>query len=194
MTLVLPKMRYRVWRRRPEILLCPNIPKPMHGLAPRVVLGGSWWDKTRKEAYDSTNRRCIACGVHKYRAKARKWLEGHELYHTDYRLGRLTYLETVPLCHFCHNYIHDGRLQMLLEKGLVHHQKYAAIIQHGNRVLAEANLCKLTRKQREEELLHKAVAGELAEWSDWRLVLFGSEYPPLYCDENEWRLVHGRQD
>ncbi len=138
-------MKYRSWHRRPEILLCPNIPKPMHGLAPRVIMGSSWWDKTRKEAYASTNRRCMACGVHKYKAKARKWLEGHELYQTDYRLGRLTYLETVPLCHFCHNYIHDGRLQMLLERGQIHHQKYAAIIQHGNRVLAEANLCKDTR-------------------------------------------------
>lgn len=182
---------YRRWKLRPEILLCPNIPKPMHGLAPRVVLGQSWWNKTRRAAYESTNFRCQACGVHMYRARGPKWLEGHELYETDYRAGRLTYLETVPLCNYCHSYIHDGRLTWLLESGQLGAGKFAVIMQHGNRVLSGANLVRPSRAQREADLLRLIKSGDLAAWSDWRLVLFGAEYPPLYENEDEWAKAHG---
>lgn len=37
---------------RPELLLHNNIPKPMHGVAPRVVLGQKWWDRERRECYE----------------------------------------------------------------------------------------------------------------------------------------------
>lgn len=173
-----PEGMKALWRRRPEILLCPNIPQPLHGIAPRVILGSKWWDATRKAAYRSTRYHCIACGVHKYRAKYHQWLEGHELYLTDYRKGRLTYLETVPLCHFCHNFIHDGRLMMLLRNGEIHHAKYAAILQHGRKVLDEAGLRKESRKQREEAIMEMIQNGEMAPWEEWRLVLFGKEYLP----------------
>ncbi len=96
-----------VWVRRPEVLLCPNTPKPLHGVVPREIYGQSWWNKTREAAYRSTNYHCLACGVHKYQAKHRQWLEGHELYEINYVEGTSTYIETVPLCHFCHNSIHD---------------------------------------------------------------------------------------
>lgn len=142
-----------------------------------MILGEKWWNETRKKAYRSTKFRCIACGVHKYKAKYHQWLEGHELYFTDYRQGRLTYLETVPLCHFCHNFIHDGRLLMLLNERKVHHWKYAAIMQHGTRVLAEAGLQKPSRTERNEQILSMVRDGTMARWEDWKLVLFGVEYP-----------------
>lgn len=162
------------WRRRPEILLCANIPKPMHGVAPRVVLGKAWWDKTRKAAYASTDYHCIACGVTKAEARSRRWLEAHELYETDYVRGRLKYIEAVPVCHFCHGYVHCGRLKSLLDQGLVHHAKYAAIIQHGDRVLAEAGLVK-----------PPPYSGPICELSKWRLVIGRRQYKPLFKDYNE---------
>lgn len=167
------------WKKRPEILLCHRIPEPLHGVAPRVVLGGKWWDKTRKEAYKSTNYHCIACGVHKLSAKYRKWLEAHEVYYIDYLVGRMEYVETVPLCHFCHNFIHMGRLQALLERGQINHGKFTAIVQHGNSVLKKANL----RKEPFDP-------GPMADWKDWRLILFGKEYPPLYETPEEARKAH----
>lgn len=156
------------WKLRPEILCCQKIPKPLHGVVPRLLLGQSWWDKTREAAYRSTDFHCVACGVHKYDAKNRQWLEGHEVYEIDYLAGIAEYKETVPLCHFCHNYIHDGRLNCLLESGRIHQAKYVAIIQHGDAVLKKHGL----KREKYE--------GPMADWGDWRLIVEGREYMPSF--------------
>ena len=174
------------FKLRPELLLAPNIPKPMHGVAPRVVLGNSWWNKTKKEAKLATDNHCVACGVHKTQAKSRSWVECHEVYDTDYKRGLLTYIETVTLCHYCHNYIHDGRMKHLMEKGELHQSKYVAIIQHGDRVLLDAKLERLSYKEREENVRRTIVNGIMANWEDWRMVVEGVSYPPLYKNYAEW--------
>ena len=163
---------------RPEILLCENIPGPMQGLAPRVIFGKKWWDKTRKEAYRSTLYHCAACGVYKGEAKFRPWLEGHELYHIDYRRGRMIYLETVPLCHCCHNYIHSGRLKILLTQGKISHKKYTEIIKHGDTILFSIGL----RRPR-------PYSGPRPTHSKWRLVINDQEYPPI-SDRPSRRKFH----
>lgn len=175
------------WKQRPEILLSNNIPQPMHGTAPRVILGNKWWNATRQKAYASTGFCCLACGVYKLNARARKWLEGHELYKVDYPLGQLTYLETVPLCHFCHNYIHDGRLTALLKKGQIHQQKFVAIIQHGDRVLASAGLKRKTRDEREAEYTNGILMNTVAPWKEWRLIIDGAEYMPKFRTPQQWQ-------
>ena len=177
------KPRPRVeWEIQPQILLHPNIPKPMHGVAPRVVLGLNWWNRERLLSYKSTDFHCQACGVHKLYAKYHQWLEAHELYDIDYAKGRMKYLRSVPLCHFCHNYIHDGRLQMLLDRGEIHHAKFVAIIKHGDSVLKAAGIKKLSHEKRDELILN----GPLAEWSKWRLVIGRKHYKPLYNSYEEW--------
>ena len=177
--LVIIRQRRPKWTVQPRILLCPQVPKPLHGVAPRVVLGNKWWNTTRKEAYRSTNYHCLACGISKHNAAYRQWLEAHEFYEIDYLLGRAEYIHTVPLCHLCHNYIHCGRLQSLLDKRLIPQGKYVAVIQHGNRILLEAKLKK------------EAYNGPFAEWEDWRMVINGREYPPLYKTPEEWEKVYG---
>lgn len=180
------RMKLPVVVTRPEILLCPNVPKPMHGVAPRVILGENWWNETRKKAYEASHYRCVTCGVLKTRAKYHQWLEGHEIYDIDYARGRMVYFETVALCHFCHNYIHDGRLNFLLAKGKVHHAKYNAIIQHGDAVLALAGLSRRSFEERELEAMDLERQGKIAPWAKWRLVLNGKLYPPKYKSFREW--------
>ena len=157
--------RQKVWQRRPELLLGPPIPAPMHGMAPRVVLGVNWWNRTRRAAYASTNWHCVACGVFKKDAKSRAWLEAHELYEIDFLLGKMTYVEAVPLCTYCHHYCHPGRMRYLLEENKITHAKYAAIVQHGDAVLKAARL------KRPEPVQLPTVAAE-----DWRLVIDDVEY------------------
>ena len=170
------------WKLRPEILLCSNIPKPMHGVAPREVLGPIWWNAARKAAYKSTAYHCIACGVHKGSAAYRQQLDGHEVYEIDYLLGRMAYVEVVPLCYSCHNFIHSGRLQMLLDEGKITHERYASIVQHGNRVLRNAGLT--------PSVLY---AGPVADWKNWRLVVNGKEYKPKFRTMKAWLKYFGRK-
>lgn len=165
--------------RRPEVLLCPNVPKPLHGLAPRVVLGTKWWNETRQAAYRATDYHCITCGVWKYDARGPKWLEGHEVYEVDYAQGRSVYIETVALCHYCHNYIHDGRMQALVEKGRMPASKYVSIIIHGDAILRAAGL-----------VVPPPYEGLMAEWGDWRLVVYGKEYEPIYETFEQWCAAH----
>lgn len=166
----------------PKILCSGRIPKPLHGLAPRVILGQSWWNKTRKAAYASTNYHCLACGVHKSKAQSRQWLEGHELYDIDFVAGVSVYLRTVPLCHYCHNYIHEGRLEYLLERGKIHHAKYVAIIQHGDALLKRHKLKRIRYE------------GPMADWDDWVLIIDGVEYPSLYRSEEHYNKVMDSQN
>lgn len=173
-------------KTRPDILLGPNVPKPMHGVVPREILGPTWWNETRRAAYASTHYRCLACGVYKFDAFCKQWLEGHELYDVDYEAGTWTYVETVPLCHYCHNYIHDGRLQAILDCRDITYAKYAAIIQYGDRVLAEAGLKRLTHKERENVLIEAMLDNRVASWSSWRLILKGKEYPPKFKTPQQW--------
>lgn len=168
----------RTWKLRPEILVGPNTPKPMHGVVPREILGTKWWNATRKAAYASTDQHCVACGLHKLVSKGRQWLEAHEVYEIDYLEGKMSYVETVPLCHYCHNYVHDGRLQALLDQGKIQHAKYVAIIQHGDRIIKAAGL------------VRARYSGPFADWSDWRLLLEGKEYPPKFKTFEDWIKAH----
>lgn len=186
------KRKPLVWKRRPEVLLSDNIPQPLHGVAPRCLLGNAWWNTTRQAAYRSTGFHCIACGVHKFNAKSRQWLEGHELYRIDYQAGRMYYLETVPLCHFCHNYIHDGRMLALLEKHQIPVHKFVRIIQHGDAVLAAEGLFRLTHAERDKLLASTVALGNIAQWSTWRLVINGVEYPPKWENVEQWSKHYGR--
>lgn len=170
-----PRYAPKSFSTRPELLRERNVPKPMHQVAPRVVLGQEWWDRERREAYRSTAYRCAACGVEARDAAEDRPLEAHEVYRVDYAAGRMVYVEAVPLCHYCHNFIHCGRLLIFLQKGWVTLAKYDAIMRHGRRVLRTAGL----RPQGKLNV-------QMARWEDWRLVVYGKEYPPLFKSYSEW--------
>lgn len=158
---------------RPELLLEPPLPEPLHGLAPRTIKGRAWWDKHRKAAYARMDDCCHACGVHKSRALYRRSLEGHESYEIDWENGRMELREIVALCHCCHNYIHSGRLRILLDTGKIDTVKYNRIIEHGNSIVAGLA---------EPEPLPVMVAA----WDRWVLVVDGDEYPSRFRNRDEW--------
>jgi hypothetical protein len=99
------------------------------------------------------------------------------MYDIDYLLGTAVYVETVPLCHYCHAYIHDGRLLSLLEEGKITQAKYVAVIQHGDDVLRQAGLLSLRGR---------VYDGPIADWSDWRMIVQGKEYEPKFADIHAW--------
>lgn len=161
---------------RPDLLLRPNIPKPLHGVNPRSIKGEMWWYEQRNDAYKKYRYCCWACGVFKPRAKYHPWLEAHESYIIDYKHGVVKLKEIVALCHACHNYIHDGRMQILVSKKTMTEKKMMDILDHGEAVLRKAGYKKFRPSPPEK----------CADWDKWRLLLDGKEYYSPYKNLGEW--------
>lgn len=183
---------------RPEILSSANIPKPLHGLSPRSIMGKAAWDTVRQEAYASTNYHCAACGVHKSQAKKHQWLEAHETYDIDYAKGTATLTEIVPLCHYCHNFIHSGRLRMLARARDVSANDVREIMQHGVDVLTSANspifkgteiLCALVSVDA-SHLPKMAVPVRLAPWGAWVMLWNGLKYRGKFKTMAAWERAY----
>jgi hypothetical protein len=176
-----------VW---PYILLHPNIPKPLHGLNPRTILGEDWWNITRQEAYKKNNYCCWACGVHKSKAKYHQWLEAHECYEIDYKTGKSTLKMVAALCHSCHNYVHSGRMNMMLEKGEITRDFFIDICNHGDHLTDSIKSCpeELVFLQRTLYNLAELKTQKIAtvKWEDWRLILDGKEYKPIHKTYDDW--------
>lgn len=180
---------------RPEILTHPNIPKPLHEVNPRNIMGKERWDIVRQEVYAANNYHCVACGVHKSKAKKHQWLEAHEFYSIDYEKGVVEIESLQPLCHYCHNFIHSGRLSMILgkEKSKV---EVIDILEYGFQVLALAELEAFPFTVELADSLgadtfgvkpYKNKSKSIAKWEDWRLIWDGKEYPPKYKTYVEWQ-------
>lgn len=165
---------------RPELLLHPNIPKPLHGMSPRVLMGDEWWDYVRHWVYNKAEYKCQCCGIGKADAKYHKWLEAHETYEYDYKDGLATVNEIVALCHSCHNYIHSGRLEILMQNGTIPYEKYDDIIHHGDAILSAYNLRK------------PEPPAQIADWGRWRIVIAGVTYPTRFKNYQEWAREYDR--
>lgn len=172
-------MKWTTPKPRPEILFHPNIPKPLHGMSPRTIFGHKWWESRRRFAYLESRYHCVACGVYKTKARYHQWLEAHELYEFDYKNGRLIFKEIVALCHACHNYIHSGRMQILVRRGKMPELKMEEILEHGDSIIRKAKL-RWTKSPK-----------ECAPWDAWRLVIAGKEYKGKFATYNDWRDFYG---
>lgn len=170
------------------ILCQPNIIKPLHSLNPRTILGKSWWDKERQAAQEKYNYCCAACGVHKSKADIFQWLEGHESYEINFDEYSYKLIEILPLCHACHNYIHSGRLLMLLRKQEITQDRYNFIMNRGNQLLVEAGINK-------EEFLYNLFEGNFIKgfpekngtWNKWHLIIDNKKYFSKFKTFEDWR-------
>ena len=184
----------------PKIITHPHIPKPLHGMNPRSILGDIWWNKTRKEAYDRYNNHCISCGVHKTEAKKYKWLEAHENYSINYETGQVNIISIEPLCHYCHNFIHSGRLQMIEGKEKTRIE-VIEILNHGLDILRKNTLngFYLTIDYAESLGLNVRDVGrcntgtlniKMADWDKWHLLLEGEKYFSKFKNYEEWKKYY----
>jgi hypothetical protein len=184
----------------PQILTHPNIPKPLHGLNPRNVLGKDWWDTERRKAQAKYLYRCAACGTTKSNAKKHKWLEGHEFFNINYGTGLCEVVEIVPLCHYCHNFIHSGRLSQIAgaEKTVY---EVKDILSHGLSILEANNLqafpgtidlansLGVYTKVKPYSLPNSNV-----EWEDWTLRIGSQDFKSNIDSFSKWQQVylHGK--
>lgn len=194
---------------RPKLLTHPNIPKPLHGVNPRSVMGKDWWDVKRQEAYAKENYHCWACGCHKSQDKFHNWLEAHESYDTDYKNGIASLNEIVALCHSCHNFIHSGKLKMDLRAGRITTEKALYILKRGFHILKQAGLkpfhgtCHVYCQIMDDmgvDVSHLAenvfnIEQEQKtrlqqDWSKWHLVIDGKKHFGKFKSQREWEKYY----
>ena len=189
-----------------ELLTHPNIPKPLHGVNPRTLLGQEWWERKRQEAYATYDFHCWACGIHKSHAKYHRWLEAHESYDIDYARGRVELRDIVALCHSCHNFIHSGRMWELYKQKQLTKEKMLNILQHGFHVLKQNNLKPFYgtaclwlilqgySPQHANEIVKKKgfvpSYPHIAKWDEWHLILEGKRYYSRFEDMEEWKIYY----
>jgi hypothetical protein len=186
---------------KPQILCHPNIPKPLHGVAPRAIMGEEWWDKTRKEVYKRYSFHCIACGVWKPDAKKHQWLEAHEFYNINYSTGVVQIMSIEPLCHYCHNFIHSGRLESLIDKGEITPDEGKEILAHGFAILKKHKLkcfpgtLTLAEKIGAETFGVKAYREEPCgvSWKQWRLLWQNEFYHSKFKNYEEWEQFYSQR-
>ena len=160
---------------RPLILLSPNIPKPLHGVNPRTIFGKKCWDETRQETYESTDFKCIACGVTRYTDEVlfRGQLHAHEVYDIYYEKQLAVFKEVIPLCEACHYGIHSGRTTALFDKGIYDEQDCWTIFERKKQICGSYGFV-------DERDYSK-------DWSKWRLGIDGVLYKPKFKSYEEWK-------
>ena len=188
----------------PEILLHPNIPKPLHGVNPRTIKGKDWWDVERQKVYKERNYTCWACGVHKRDAKFHSWLEAHELYEINYSKGTVKFKGLCALCHSCHNYIHNGRLEILYLKGEITFSKFSYILQSRSDILISKRLpinafafsvmCRNSIPLPIKYNVQTIDDSVDAEWDEGKLLFEGKEYYSNFKDISEWKSHYSKSN
>ena len=204
---------------RPEILQDPHIPKPLHGLNPRTLLGQEWWDNQRFVAYKYYDYHCWACGVTAMEAKYSALLEAHERYKYKYRKARAEMIEVVALCKACHMFVHSGLTCTLYVAEEITFTRMHNVIWRGTTILTDAGMkpnpyalfsyrmvLDLMRQQGKHVVGHEESAQALKMynlsdrhqlpkhpelgWSKWRLVIEGKKYKSIYKNMEEWEAAY----
>jgi len=164
----------------PAILTHPNIPKPLHGVNPRTIMGEEAWRELSSRLRNGVMF-CQACGTSKFISGT---FDCHEVYRIWYKPGIAKFVKFVCICKDCHNFIHDGRLSAMVDKTEdgkrdTAELEYFRIIDRGEAILKKHNLKK------------KPYDEDCAEWSKWRMIYEGKEYKPIYKNMKEWREHFG---
>jgi hypothetical protein len=165
----------------------------MHSLSPRTLEGDEWWNITRRAVYGKYNYHCIACGISKEEAKGPKWLEAHEFWDIDYNKGICKIKSIEPLCHYCHNFIHSGRLNMIMGKSKTP-EEARDILEHGFKILAKNKLKCFPGTLHFAQSLGCNTFGVKAyklpdidiPWNKWYLLWKGKKYYSNFKDYADW--------
>ena len=190
----------------------PNIPRPLHGVNPRTILGASTWNHMRKRCYALADNTCEICGAKPENLRHR---HGHEVYEIDYAHGTAKFHRVYCVCSMCHlGCIHTGRALTLWKKKnpLYPTEFLLAGAEHAFKIISEYNKDNPKADLREyatfldylkheelkgpmEELIKKynikfyKEAEGMCEWKDWKLYIGSQEYATPYSNEKEWKAT-----
>ena len=115
------------------------------------------------------------------------------------------------MCHYCHQFIHDGRLFILLQKGEISEQYYLSILAHGNSLLKDwlglkTPFVKRPFQQNEPFCFHpnwltvpklKPLEWKFnpslpeAKWENYHLIFEGKRYERKHPTFQDWQNFYG---
>lgn len=198
------------------LLGMPNIPKPLHGLAPRTIMGDYEWGKIRKQCYEDAGDVCEICGQKLGSKRGEPMMHAaHELYHYDYAERKATFDRPICICPICHNFIHSGRAITCYRnhEPLWTKEYMLTIAEAGFKVISEWNkkhpnsepirvyevVLNWLEEPELEEPLTKLIEQYGIEfwcaprrklwdnaWGKWRLIYNDTEYWSPYQSAEEW--------
>lgn len=196
---------------RPLIAM-PNIPRPLHGVNPRTLLGPSTWNRMRKFCYSHAHDTCEICGRKPDNLRNR---HGHEVYEIDYAHGTAKFVKVFCLCSVCHlACIHTGRALTLWKKGNPLYPTEFLLLgaEHAFKIISEYNkdhpgedlrayatFLDYLKHDELREPMQKLIekydmkfyreVDDMVEWGDWELLIGDREYPTPYANREEWQAT-----
>lgn len=195
---------------RPLVAM-PNIPKPLHGVAPRTLLGAATWNRMRKSAYLGADDTCEICGTKPDNLRQR---HGHEVYEIDYASGTAVFKRVFCICSLCHlGGIHTGRAITLFKQDNPLYPKEFLLegAEHAFKIISEYNkdhpdadlraYATYLDYLKSDELrgpmealidkynikFYKEDPKTMAKWGDWKLVINKKIFRTPYKNEKEWQ-------
>lgn len=189
------------------LITMPNVPRPLHGLPPRKIMGQTKWDTMRKRCYYNAGYKCEVCGCEPEKGQ----LHAHELYTVDWVNGTSTFNRCIAICKKDHDFIHSGRLITLYKQGnpLYPKEYVLSVVEKGFKMISEVNakyhsdlrayatfleylkvpsLCMEMQKLiKKYNIKFYSEPKKIAKWGDWRLVWRGKEYHTPYENDKEWQ-------
>lgn len=190
------------------LITMPNVPRPLHGLPPRKIMGATAWNRMRKRCYYDAGYKCEICGADPPKGQ----LHAHELYSYDWLEGTGKFERCIAICKQDHDFIHSGRLVTMFKNGNVLYPKsyVLGVVEKGFKLIHDYNEAHKDQeplrayatfleylkvpelKGEVEKLIDKydmkfySEPKHIAKWEKWRLVFGTKEYPTPYANHEDW--------
>lgn len=87
------------------LITMPNIPRPLHGVNPRAIMGEAAWNEVKYKYFLEARYKCEICGT----LLDNRNIQLHELYSYNHGERYAVFERYVSVCILCHNGIHSGR-------------------------------------------------------------------------------------
>lgn len=170
---------------QPMLLSQANIPKALHGINPRTIMGASKWQRFSLEKR-TNHPYCKACGADNC------VLDLHEDYEINYDAKTMFVRDYIPLCKKCHSFIHSGLLRTLVSNHRVSAEHAKDVLNSGLSICRANNIKVFLGTYRLAVDLGVATQGvktwvpnmQSEGWGKWKLIYNDIEYYGL--TQEQW--------
>ena len=175
---------------KPQVLGQPNIPKALHGINPRTIMGLTAW-KRFSQIKRVNEPYCHACGAENC------ILDLHEDYDICYSSLTMRIRDYVPLCKSCHSFIHSGLLRVLVAQRAVSKERAKQVLERGFELCKASNIkvfsgtIQLARELGMGDVMVKSWTPPMNSegWGQWKLIYEDTEYLGLTFEQ--WYKQYG---